>query len=316
MIGGNKDLINKYRPQTFDELFGHEEISRSLRNVLDKGTSRSFLFVGPSGCGKTTLARLVGIYANVPLKNLLEFDAATHSGAESVRSLTEGIKYKAFGKNPNKLIIVDECHSLSKQAWQALLKSIEEPPEHVYWCLCTTEVGKVPQTIKTRCVRYDVDPLSDDDIRDLISEVADQEKISVETSILNLITTNASGSPRQALVDLGKCASATTRDEAVQLIKSVESTNETVDLCRALVKMDRFEWDKLVKILPDLKGQNPENIRVVINDYITKCLEKEKRPSRIIHYLKILEAFAEPFNERDKLAPVYLALGNLCFGGD
>lgn len=312
------DLINKYRPQSFDEFFGNDSIPNSLRNVLDKGTSRSFLFVGPSGCGKTTLARLVGIHKGVPLRNIIEVDAATHSGADAVRSITEGMKYKAFGKNPNKLIIVDECQSLSKKAWEALLKSIEEPPEHVHWCLCTTEISKVPATIKTRCVRYDVVPLSLDDLYDLVVEVASMEGLQCQDSILRAVASSADGSPRQALVNLGKVSSVGTLDDARTLLADISARNEMVDLCRQLVKMSTTEWKfmKLRNTINSLEGQSPESIRIIVTNYVAKVLSKESSEMKCCQYLKILEAFGEPFRETDKLAPVYLAVGGLIYTDD
>ena len=312
------DLINKYRPQTFEEFFGSDTIPNSLRGALDKGTARSFLFVGPSGCGKTTLARLVGIHKSVPLRNIIEVDAATHSGADSVRSITEGMKYKAFGKNPNKLIIIDECQSLSKKAWEALLKSIEEPPEHVYWCLCTTEVSKVPATIKTRCVRYDVVPLGLDDIYDLVVEVASMEGFQCEDSVLRAVAQSASGSPRQALVNLGKVESVGTLDDARTLLADISARNEVVDLCRELVKMSVNEWKflKLKETINRLEGQSPESIRIVVTNYVAKVLSKESSEMKCCQYLKILQAFGEPFRETDKLAPIYLAVFGLIYTDD
>ena len=312
------DLITKYRPETFDEFFGNESIVRSLGDVLAKDSSHSFLFTGPSGCGKTTLARLVAKTKDVPTRNLIEIDAATYSGADNVRAITETLKYKPFGGQPNRAIIVDECHSLSKQAWQALLKSIEEPPSHVYWCLCTTELNKVPKTIQTRCVHYDLRPLNDNDMFAYLSEVRDAEALKVPDDVLELIVQYADGSPRQALVGLSKLDGVDERGRAGEILSTAVDTKEIVDLCRGLVSMaqrQNFEWAQLQKLLNAVDEGNPESIRVVIRNYVAACISKESRPNVIMGYLRIMEAFDKPFTERDKLAPVWLALGELCYGG-
>ena len=138
------DLITKYRPTTWDDVVGHKGVIRALKATLAKCSARSFLFSGPAGCGKTTLARLIAKAEGCDQPR--EIDAASNSGVDDMRAVAATANYRGMDGGPT-VIIVDECHRLSKQAWDALLKPIEEPPNDVYWVLCTTELTKVPKTL-------------------------------------------------------------------------------------------------------------------------------------------------------------------------
>ena len=148
----NQDLARKYRPQSWKQVIGQDAAIKSLRATLKAGGKHGFLFTGPSGVGKTTVARILAAAVGCEAHNLLEIDAATHTGIDAMRAVSEGVAYKAFGDSPVKVMIIDEAHSLSKAAWQSLLKVVEEPPEHAYWVFCTTEPGKIPPRSEERRV--------------------------------------------------------------------------------------------------------------------------------------------------------------------
>ena len=156
-IKDTRPLHLKYRPTNLDEVIGQNAVVQSLKQQLTgQSTPHAFLFLGPSGVGKTSIARILAGMMKCDDANILEIDAATHSGVENMRSVTQMAQYRGIGESPNKFIIVDEVHALSKATFQSLLLSIEEPPPHVYWALCTTEPDKIPTTIKTRCAAYDL----------------------------------------------------------------------------------------------------------------------------------------------------------------
>ena len=147
----NRPLHIKWRPQKLNDVISHAFVVSSLKALLkEKECPHSFLFTGPSGVGKTTLARIVASYLEAAV---LEIDAATNTGIDAMRAVQDMARYKAID-NEKRVVIIDECHALSKQTWQSLLKIVEEPPAHLYWAFCTTEPDKVPATIKTRCVQY------------------------------------------------------------------------------------------------------------------------------------------------------------------
>src|SRR5665213_3208243 len=133
-------LYTDYRPKTFAEVIGQPAVIRSLKLALTKKSNHAFLLHGPSGCGKTTLARIAATVLGVTSpRQIKDFDAATNTGIDDVRAITGALAYRPIGVKPLMVMVVDECHALSAPAWKALLKILEEPPEHVWWFLCTTE---------------------------------------------------------------------------------------------------------------------------------------------------------------------------------
>ena len=154
-------------------MLGQNAVVQSLQHFEQSGTwPHTFLFTGPSGCGKTTLARIIARKVGCQRQNLLEVDAATHTGIDAMRELADQLQYRGIGGDV-KVAIIDECHALSKQSWQSLLKIVEEPPNHVYFVFCTTETGKVPNTISTRAASYTLGPLPQDAIVQFVEDIAD-----------------------------------------------------------------------------------------------------------------------------------------------
>lgn len=305
-------LHTKYRPQSLDDVIGQDAVVKSLKAVLKK-PPHAFLFTGPSGTGKTTLARILAREVGCDAHNLMEIDAATNSGVDAMREVIETLRYRGFGASSTRFVIVDECHALSKQTWQSLLLSIEEPPEHVYWALCTTEAEKVPNTIKTRCHAYELRPVKQDALFELIKAVRDLEGLAVPDDVLDLVAAQAGGSPRQALVYLSTVNGAATRKEAHVLLQSVDDQSQAVDLARMLVKRQGQSWEAALKILNDLKEENPESVRLVVINYLNKALLSTKSPGEAARLLNVLSAFSQPCRASEGAAPLLLAVGGVIF---
>lgn len=304
-------LITKYRPATFAEVIGQDGIIRSLKANLAKKSSHAFLFAGPSGCGKTTLARIVATELGCEGHDLQEIDAATFTGIDDMRAITQALQYRPLGEGKIKCILIDECHALSKAAWQSLLKSIEEPPAWVYWFFCTTDPARVPETIKSRCSKYELKEVPSATLTDWLLEIATEEGSPPAEAIIELCAREAKGSPRAALSNLAACQGAKSKDEAATLLKSVLESSEAVELARALV--GNKPWFAIQEILRGLKDQNPENVRHVVRAYVTTILLSSPKQSEQL--FAILEAFGKPFPSGDGISPVLLACGSLLFGG-
>lgn len=214
-------LYLKWRPTAFDEVVGQEHIIRTLKNSLKSGRIRhAYLFSGPRGTGKTTNARLLAKAVNCThpdpdmrpcnqcacctamnegrFLDLIEIDAASHTGVDDVRDLREKIAF-APSEGRYKVYIIDEVHRFSGNAFDALLKTLEEPPPHALFVLATTDIDKVPATIKSRCLPFEFRRLTVLEVTDRLAEIADQEGIRIERSALELIAREGTGSVRDSI---------------------------------------------------------------------------------------------------------------------
>lgn len=304
----------KWRPTTFEEVIGQEPVIASLKSVLATNVPHAFLFTGPSGVGKTTLARILARMMNCSEAGILEIDAATHSGVEDMRRVTDMVRYKALGENPTRFIIVDEVHAISKATFQSLLLALEEPPEHVYWCLATTEPGRIPDTIKSRCHAYDLKPVAWETLSEYLSIVAKAESIDTSEEILDMLARKAQGSVRQALVYLSMSAGLQDKDEVAAVIEEAVEAREAVDLARFLLNPSGG-WNEALKRIQALGPMNPESVRITVVNYVAAALGQTKSDNEALRLLNILQAFSSPFNSSERLAPLYLAVGGVILGG-
>ncbi|MCS6863154.1 MAG: DNA polymerase III subunit gamma/tau, partial [Abditibacteriales bacterium] len=259
-----QSLYRKYRPQTFEEVVGQEHVTRTLQNTLRAHhLAHAYLFCGPRGTGKTTCARLlakalnceqgptdtpccqcdfcVRVQNNQALLDLIEIDAASHTGVDNVRDVIVDRAGFAPAEGRYKVYIIDEVHMLSTSAFNALLKTLEEPPKHVVFVLATTDVHRVPPTIISRCQRFDFKRVTAKDIVERLRCVAQQEKIKVDDAALMAIARAADGAMRDALGLLEQLAAfggdAVTEAEVHAVLGTV-ARDWLLDITDALARRD------------------------------------------------------------------------------
>jgi DNA polymerase-3 subunit gamma/tau len=240
-------LARKYRPQTFSELTGQEHVSRTLQNAIDSGrVAHAFLFTGARGVGKTSTARILAKTLNCekgvshepcnvcPLcleitkgtsTDVFEIDGASNTGVDDIRELRDNIRYLP-SHSRYKIFIIDEVHMLTNNAFNALLKTLEEPPAHVKFILATTEPHKLPVTILSRCQRFDFKRVTMAKIIARLREIAGKEEIAISDSALSLIARKGDGSMRDSLTAfdqvLAFCGTSATDEDVVTLIGAVD----------------------------------------------------------------------------------------------
>jgi DNA polymerase III gamma/tau subunit len=304
-------LCKKYRPSEWDDMIGQSIVVKSLRSVIKRRSVHTFLFTGPSGTGKTTLARICAKELGCSGDGLMETDAASNTGVGDMRNIQATLDYRPFN-SAVRCIILDECHRLSQQAWDSILKATEEPPEYVYWFLCTTNIAKVPATIKTRAYKATLAAIKDTDLGVLYDRVTENENIDLPGDVGDLIIREAAGSARQLLMNLEACREVTNKKDAARLLQTAIETEAIIELCRYLAS-GKSNWAAAMALCTKLEDEEPESVRIVVNNYMASALKKSKTENDACFFLNLLEAFATPYHPAEGKAPLLRSIGRVVF---
>ncbi|WP_288875750.1 DNA polymerase III subunit gamma/tau [uncultured Fusobacterium sp.] len=331
-------LYRKYRPKNFEEMAGQKEIVKTIKNSLKNGkSSHAYLFSGPRGVGKTTLARLIAKGVNCltteitdePCNNcenclainngtfmdMIEIDAASNRGIDEIRQLKEKINYQPV-KGRKKIYIIDEVHMLTKEAFNALLKTLEEPPEHVIFILATTEADKILPTIISRCQRYDFKALSMEEMTNKLKYICEQENINIDDEVFEIIYENSGGSMRDSISILERlmvtCFDEKITFEKCEQVLGITPTKQMEDF---LNKIQQRNYIELVKTL-DEYWNNSVEIESFFKDFAKFCKNlMSKNKLDIKEGLKIIDSIFTSLNifkyEEDKRLVGYVIVDNL-----
>jgi DNA polymerase-3 subunit gamma/tau len=292
-------LYRKYRPTKFKEVLGQDHIVKILESSVEEGkVSHAYLFVGTRGTGKTSVARIFATSIGVSANDLYEIDAASNRGIEDIKLLRDGVRVLPFDSK-YKVYIIDEVHMLSKDAWGALLKTLEEPPKHVIFILATTELHKVPETIISRCQVFTFKKAPDVVLRKMFVDVAKKEGFELDGGSAELLAILADGSFRDGLGELQKILNFCGREsknkkikrEDVEAITGAPKTTLVNDFISAIAERN---LEKGIKAVRTAKESNLD-MRLYLKLIIIKF-----RMSIILRYApKLKEEMAGDLSESD-----------------
>lgn len=269
-----QSLAVKYRPTSFDEVVQQNSTIRVLTRQLEmEQFSNCYLFAGSSGCGKTTLGRIFANKINKGLGSPIEIDAASNNGVDNIKNIVKEAQERSIDSK-YKIYIIDECHSLTNQAWQAFLKCIEEPPTYTIFIFCTTDPQKIPDTIKNRVQRFTFTRISTDRIRDRLAYICHQEGFTNYEEAIDYIAKISEGGMRTAISYLEKCASYNTDLSIENVLNSLGnySYNTFFNLINAMIDGREAEVLKIVSDYYDAGN----DLKLFIDQYLNFCLDLTK----------------------------------------
>jgi len=283
-------LYNKYRPTTLKGIYGNQELVSSLRGMVDKNEiPHTILLHGPTGCGKTTIGRIIATELGAVDFDFREIDSADFRGIDTIREIRRQAHLAPL-RSPVKVYLIDECHKITNDGQNALLKILEDTPKHVYFILATTDPQKLLKTVRGRCSAFKVETLQDEQMYKLLKKVTVREgEKGIDKEILERIAEDSEGHPRNALQVLEQVLHTAPEKRMEMAKRQADVNTESIELARALTQ--NKGWKTISSILTGLKQEDPEGIRRMILGYCQAVLLKSDNEKCGL----IMEEMLEPF---------------------